>query len=462
MNPGDTIAAISTPLGAGGIGIVRLSGPQARQILGKIFRRRKAGDPFSSHHFYLGEVLRPQGPAGGGVIDEVLAVFMETPRTYTREDVVEIQAHGGILILQEILNAVLKCGARLAEPGEFTKRAFLNGRIDLTQAEAVIDLIQSKTRKSLELANLQRQGRLGNEVRQVRECLLDLLARLEAGIDFPEDEVPELSGEPIRLQLQQALDRLNSLLRTFEEGKVYREGVSAVIVGRPNVGKSSLLNALLREDRAIVTPIPGTTRDVIEEGVNVRGIFLRLMDTAGLRRTKDAVEVEGVRRTRDRLAQADLVIWVVDGSEALTPDDRDILPEVREKRAVVAINKNDLPLRVNLQELAEELPRSPLIPISALRHLGIDVLEDAIRARVLNGTAESSSEILLSNLRHKHALERAGEGLERALEATRMNLSPEFLSMDLGTALQALGEIVGETTSEDLLERIFSQFCIGK
>ena len=459
MNPEDTIAAISTPLGVGGIGIVRLSGPRARQILGKIFRRRGTDGPLLSHQFYLGEVLRPQDRA---VIDEVLAVFMEKPRTYTREDVVEIQAHSGLLVLQEILNAVLQNGARLAEPGEFTKRAFLNGRIDLTQAEAVIDLIQSKTRKSLELANLQRQGRLGVEVRQLRDPLLDLLARMEASIDFPEDEVPELSGETIRLQLQGALERLNSLLQSYAEGKVYREGVSAVIVGRPNVGKSSLLNALLREERAIVTPIPGTTRDVIEEGVNVRGILLRLMDTAGLRRTKDAVEVEGVLRTRACMAQADLVIWVVDGSEPLTPDDRDILIEVREKRAVVAINKNDLPLRVNLQDLAGQLPRVSLIPVSALHHRRIDALEDAIRDRVLNGTPESSSEILLCNLRHKQALERAREGLERALEATTLNLSPEFLSMDLGAALQALGEIVGETTSEDLLERIFSQFCIGK
>ena len=459
LGPEDTIAAISTPLGMGGIGIVRLSGPEAGEILGRIFRRKGGPGPLLSHRFYRGEILRPRDQT---VLDEVLAVFMEKPKTYTREDVVEIQAHSGILILQEILEMVLQSGARLAEPGEFTKRAFLNGRIDLTQAEAVIDLIQSRTRKSLGMANLQRQGRLGTEVRQVRDRLLDLLAQMEASIDFPEDEVPELSGENIRLQLQGALERLNSLLQTYEEGKVYREGVSAVIVGRPNVGKSSLLNALLREDRAIVTPVPGTTRDVIEEGVNVRGIFLKLMDTAGLHQTKDAVEGEGVRRTWDRLAQADLVIWVVDGSEPLTPDDLDILTEVRDKRTVVAINKNDLPLRVNLQDLAGQIPRVPLIPVSALHHRRIGHLEDAIRDRVLNGTSESSSEILLSNLRHKHALERAREGLERAMEASRLKLSVEFLSVDLGTALQALGEVVGETTSEDLLERIFSQFCIGK
>jgi tRNA modification GTPase len=459
MNPGDTIAAISTPLGVGGIGIVRLSGPQAREILGKVFRRRRGKGPLLSHRFYLGEIIRPRDPA---VIDEVLASFMEKPHTYTREDVAEIQAHSGVLVLREILDAVLQSGARLAEPGEFTKRAFLNGRIDLTQAEAVIDLIQSKTRRSLEMANLQREGRLGMEIRRIREDLLNLMALLEAGIDFPEDEVPELSGDEVNRRLQNAREKLDTLLRTYDQGKIYREGISAVIIGRPNVGKSSLLNALLREDRAIVTPIPGTTRDVIEEVVNVRGIPLKIMDTAGLRHTHDQVEVEGVRRTRDRMALADLVIWVVDGSEPITAQDLDILPEVQPRRVVVAMNKNDLPRRLNPRDLGEHLPGAPLIPVSALDHSGIDRLEEAIRDLVLDGRQDSSAEILLSNLRHKQALERAREGLEQALEASRANLSAEFISVDLGRALQALGEIVGETTSEDILERIFSQFCIGK
>jgi tRNA modification GTPase len=459
MNPGDTIAAISTPLGVGGIGIVRLSGPQAREILGKVFRRRRGKGPLLSHRFYLGEIIRPRDAA---VIDEVLASFMEKPRTYTREDVAEIQAHSGVLVLREILDAVLQSGARLAEPGEFTKRAFLNGRIDLTQAEAVIDLIQSKTRRSLEMANLQREGRLGMEIRRIREDLLNLMALLEAGIDFPEDEVPELSGDEVNRRLRDGLEKLDTLLRTYDQGKIYREGISAVIIGRPNVGKSSLLNALLREDRAIVTPIPGTTRDVIEEVVNVRGIPLKIMDTAGLRHTHDQVEVEGVRRTRDRMALADLVIWVVDGSEPITAQDLDILPEVQPRRVVVAMNKNDLPRRLNPRDLGEHLPGAPLIPVSALDHSGIDRLEEAIRDLVLDGRQDSSAEILLSNLRHKQALERAREGLEQALEASRANLSAEFISVDLGRALQALGEIVGETTSEDILERIFSQFCIGK
>jgi tRNA modification GTPase len=459
MNPGDTIAAISTPLGVGGIGIVRLSGPQTREILEKVFRRRQGKGPLLSHRFYLGEIIRPRDTA---VIDEVLASFMGKPRTYTREDVAEIQAHSGVLVLREILDAVLHSGARLAEPGEFTKRAFLNGRIDLTQAEAVIDLIQSKTRRSLEMANLQREGRLGMEIRRVREELLNLMALLEAGIDFPEDEVPELCGDEVSRRLQGTLQRLDTLLRTYDRGKIYREGISAVIIGRPNVGKSSLLNALLREDRAIVTSIPGTTRDVIEEVVNVRGIPLKVMDTAGLRHTRNQVEVEGVRRTRDRMARADVVIWVVDVSEPITPQDLDILPEVQPRKTVVALNKNDLPQRLNPGDLGEHLPGAPLIPVSALHHSGIDRLEEAIRDLVLDGGQDSSAEVLLSNLRHKQALERASEGLQQALKASRANLSAEFISLDLGRALQALGEIVGDTTTDDILERIFSQFCIGK
>ena len=279
-SPGDTIAAISTPVGMGGIGIVRCSGPRAQAIAGNIFRRKEGPGQLLSHRFYLGEIIRPRD---GTVLDEVLLVFMRQPKTYTREDVLEIHCHSGVLILREILQTVLESGARLAEPGEFTKRAFLNGRIDLTQAEAVIDLIQSKTQRSLELANRQRSGRLAGEVRRIKERLLDLLAFLEVGIDFPEEEVPELSPPEVARQLLDTRNDLDALLRTFEEGRIYREGIAAVIVGRPNVGKSSLLNCLLREERAIVTAIPGTTRDVIEEVVNIEGIPLRIMDTAGLR-----------------------------------------------------------------------------------------------------------------------------------------------------------------------------------
>lgn len=456
---GDTIAAISTPLGMGGIGIVRLSGPQAQAIAKQIFRRKEGDGPFLSRRFYLGEIIRP---GDGSVLDEVLLVFMRQPKTYTREDVVEIQCHSGPLILQEILQVVLRSGARLAEPGEFTKRAFLNGRIDLTQAEAVIDLIRSQTERSLDLANRQRSGRLAAEVRQIKEGLLNLLALVEASIDFPEEEIPELSPKEAVDRLRGPRDRLEALLSTYEEGRVYREGVAATIVGKPNVGKSSLLNSLLKEERAIVTAIPGTTRDVIEEVVNIKGIPLRMMDTAGLRPAQDVIEEEGVRRTRERLAQADLAIWVVDGAAPLSPEDLDILPQVRDKKTVVAINKNDLPQRISIKDLQSQIPDAPLISISALNGSGIERLKEAICTVVLDGKLESSAEIILSNLRHKRALEVSREALSQASEGFERNLSPEFIVLDLQRALEALGEIVGESTSEEILDRIFNQFCIGK
>jgi tRNA modification GTPase len=456
---GDTIAAISTPLGAGGIGIVRCSGPGVEAIASQIFRRKEGGGSLLSHRFYLGEIIHPGNQA---VLDEVLLVFMRRPRTYTREDVLEIQCHSGVLILKEILQAVLESGARLAEPGEFTQRAFLNGRIDLTQAEAVIDLINSKTRRSLELANQQRSGRLAAEVQGIRDRLLDLLVNLEASIDFPEEEVPGLNSPEIVQRLLGARHDLDRLLRSYEEGRFYREGIAAVIVGRPNVGKSSLLNALLKEERAIVTAIPGTTRDVIEEEVNIEGIPLRIMDTAGLRPAQDAIEEEGVRRARERLAQSDLTIWVVDGSEPLSPEDLDILPQVRDQKAVIAINKNDLPQHFSAPDLRAQIPQAPLVSISALHGSGIEDLKKTIHALVLNGKIESSSEVILSNLRHKRAVEAAGEALAEALQSLQRNLSSEFITLDLQRSLEALGEIVGETTPEEVLDRIFAQFCIGK
>ena len=456
---GDTITAISTPLGTGGIGVIRISGSQALTIAGKIFRPKGDADPLLSHRFYLGEIIRPEDQT---VIDEVLLVYMRQPKTYTREDVVEIQCHSGALVLQEILQAVLRSGARLAEPGEFTKRAFLNGRIDLTQAEAVIDLISSKTQQSLELANRQRSGKLAAEVRQMKEGLLNLLTLLEASVDFPEEEIPEISPQEILQRLQNTRDRLDVLGNTYQEGKVYREGIAAVIIGKPNVGKSSLLNSLLREERAIVTAVPGTTRDVIEEIVNIAGIPLRLMDTAGLRPVQDAIEEEGVRRTHDRLAQADLVIWVLDGSEPLSSEDLAILPQIRSKKAIIAVNKDDLPQRIALEGLRQQLPEAPFIAISALYSLGIDRLQEAIRHLVLNGKVDSSAEVILSNLRHKLAIEAAREALSHALEGMGKDLSWEFIILDLRQALEALGTILGEMAPEDVLDRIFEQFCIGK
>jgi tRNA modification GTPase len=457
---GETIAAISTPLGPGGIGIVRISGPGSPAIAGLLFRRKgKALPALLPRRFFTGEIV---DPADGRILDEVLLVYMAAPKTYTREDVVEIQGHSGVLVLQEILKAVLAAGARLAEPGEFTKRAFLNGRLDLAQAEAVIDLIRAKTARALEIAHRQREGRLSREVQARQEELLDLLALLEAEIDFPEEDLPPLSRGEIRARLEATRRSLASLLATYEEGKLYREGLAVVIAGRPNVGKSSLLNALLGEERAIVTEIPGTTRDIIEETLNISGIPLRIMDTAGLRRAEDAIEEEGVRRTREQLSRADLAIWVVDGSAPLRGEDLDILPLVEAGKVLVALNKEDLPPGFPPESLREKIPSAPLVSLSALRGSGIGQLKEEIRRTILAGRSESPSETILADLRHKQALEKAGRALDRALEGLEEGLSAEFLSADLQEARAALGEIAGTHTPEDVLERIFSQFCVGK
>jgi tRNA modification GTPase len=457
--PGDTIAAISTPLGPGGIGIVRISGPQARAIAQQIFRRKKGRASILPQRLTLGEIFRPEDQT---VLDEVLLVYMAQPKTYTREDVVEIQCHSGALILKEILQTVLNCGARLAEPGEFTKRAFLNGRLDLTQAEAVMDLIHSQTRRALDLANRQLSGRLAAKIKGLRESLWDLLTRMEAGIDFPEEEIPELPPEEVTTSLQAAVDELAALLHTYEEGKRVRYGITAVIVGKPNVGKSSLLNALLKEDRAIVTPFPGTTRDIIEEAVAIQGIPVRLIDTAGLRPAQDPIEEEGVRRTRECLAAADLVLWVVDGSAPLTGDDLDILPLVEGKKTIGVLNKNDLPQHLRVEDLQVHLPRVPCIPLSALQGTGLERLKEAMERMILDGQDHPAGEVILSNLRHQQALTEARKALIQALEAMRNRLPDEFVVADLRQGLEALGEMTGDSISEDVLDRIFDQFCIGK
>ncbi len=455
--PGDTIAAISTPLGMGGIGVVRISGPKALAVAERLFRRRTGTGPLQSHRFYLGEIIRPEDQT---VLDEVMLVFMREPKTYTREDVVEIQCHSGALVLREILQTVINGGCRIAEPGEFTKRAFLNGRIDLTQAEAVMDLISSRTERSLDLANRLRAGRLSEKVKEIRELLLDLLAGVEAVIDFPEEEIPEPRETGARLKSVRTC--LDSLLETYREGRVYREGVAAVIVGRPNVGKSSLLNALLREERAIVTEVPGTTRDIIEEGINIKGVPLRIVDTAGLRSARDRVEAEGVRRSWESLDRADLALWVMDRSAPLSAEDMEILPRLRNKKTLLVLNKSDLPPVFSPGDLKELFPEAPSIVVSALAGSGIEDLKGAIHDLVLNGTVESSAEVILTNLRHKQALEAAREAVVSALESDPARLFPECLALDLQRALESLGEIVGETTPEEVLNRIFSQFCIGK
>ena len=456
----DTIAAISTPFGESGIGIVRMSGPLAEPIAKKLFKPKKDQPCFISHHFHYGEII---DPPNGRPIDEVLIVLMKSPKTYTREDMVEIHCHGGYLILQRVLELVLKQGARMAEPGEFTKRAFLNGRIDLTQAEAVIDLITAKTMDSLEIANQQLRGVLYREMTSLKEDLVEQLALIEAHIDFPEEEIDPISVGKMRQDLKRMIHQIEGWIASFEEGKIFREGISCAIIGKTNVGKSSLLNVLLKEERAIVTPIPGTTRDVIEEVLNICGIPVRLMDTAGLRKAMDSIEQEGVRRAKERVSDSDFVLLMIDGSRPLDADDMEIFEEIKEKKKVVALNKKDLPLKISLEDVKSRFQENPIISISCLRNEGIDDLKEAIYHYLVHRDVRSSPEhLIVANIRHKTALSQMRDNLSNAVKGLEERTSPEFIAFEIRSALEALGEIVGETTTEEILSRIFEQFCIGK
>jgi len=456
----DTIAAISTPFGESGIGIVRMSGPLTDPIAKKLFKPKKDQPCLISHHFHYGEIVDPQN---GRPIDEVLIVLMKSPKTYTREDMVEIHCHGGYLILQSVLELVLKQGARMAEPGEFTKRAFLNGRIDLTQAEAVIDLISAKTMASLEIANQQRRGVLSREMTSLKEGLVEQLVLIEAHIDFPEEEIDLISLGKMRQDLKEMIHQIEGWIASFEEGKIFREGISCAIIGKTNVGKSSLLNVLLKEERAIVTPIPGTTRDVIEEVLNIGGIPVRLMDTAGLRKAMNSIEQEGVKRARQRVSDSDFVLLMLDGSRPLDADDMEIFEEIKEKKKVLALNKKDLPLKISLEDVKSRFKENPIISISCLRNEGIDDLKEAIYHYLVHRDVRSSPEhLIVANIRHKTALSQMKDNLSNAVKGLEERTSPEFIAFEIRSALEAIREIVGETTTDEILNRIFEQFCIGK
>lgn len=456
----ETIAAISTPFGESGIGIVRLSGPLSEPIAKRVFNPRKDQPNFISHHFHYGEIIDPQS---GHPIDEVLIVLMKSPKTYTREDIVEIHCHGGYLILQKILELVLKQGARMAQPGEFTKRAFLNGRIDLTQAEAVIDLIRAKTMASLEIANQQLNGILYREMISLKERLVEWLALIEAHIDFPEEEIEPISLSKMKQDLVEMIQKFEEWISSYEEGRIFREGISCAIIGKTNVGKSSLLNVLLKEERAIVTPIPGTTRDVIEEVLNIYGIPVRLIDTAGLRKTVDSIEQEGVRRAMQRVIESDLILLILDGSRELDTDDIEIFKETREKRRVVIINKNDLPLKISPGDLERRFQESQVVLISALKNEGIEELKQAIYTSLIHREVRATPEhLIVANIRHKNTLSQAKENLSNAVAGLEQGTSLDLIAFEIRSGLDVLGEMVGETTTEDVLNRIFEQFCIGK
>jgi tRNA modification GTPase len=453
----DTIAAIATPLGEGGVGIVKMSGPEANAILGRLFVPAMRAARLEPRRLIFGHI---RDPHSGEMVDEVLAVAMPGPHSYTRQDVVEIQAHGGSVPLRRILRLALAAGARPAEPGEMTLRAFVNGRLDLAQAEAVLDVVQARTEAALRVAAEQLGGALSARVRVVRARLVDVLAYLEASIDFVEDEIPP---QEVAIPLREVAADLAAILATAERGLIYRQGIRAAIVGKPNVGKSSLLNALLRGERAIVTPIPGTTRDTLEETVNVQGVPLVLVDTAGIRaEIGDEVERLGVERSRAALARADLALWVVDGSQPLTGADRDIAALVGDKPALVVVNKCDLLPRPGEGEEIAWLPGAPRLDVSALTGQGIEALEEAIVELVLGGQVTAADTPLVSNPRHQASLGRALEHVRAAEEAQQRGDSPDLAAIDVREAVDALGEITGETVGEDLLEAIFSKFCIGK
>lgn len=458
----DTIVAIATPLGEGSIGVVRISGPEAIAVGRRVFQPKVNQDWYIKENYKLvyGHVVEPDSRE---IIDEVLLSVMRGPRSFTAEDVVEINCHGGIVPLRRVLEVVLRQGARLAEPGEFSKRAFINGRLDLAQAESIIDIIRAKTDAGAKIAMSQLGGKLSEKVHGLQNELLGLLAKIEAFIDFPEDDIPEATLEEMAHRCNGLLIVIEQLLESADTGKVYREGLRTVIVGKPNVGKSSLLNALLREQRAIVTDIPGTTRDVIEEVLNIKGVPLKIIDTAGLRETQDLVEKLGVERSRQLLNQADLVLLVLDASTGLSEDDLNVINLIKDKKVLVLINKVDIADNaIETDQLKQLIGYSDVLEISAQKDIGLDRLEQSILDLVFQGKITAADNVLVSNSRHKHALERAKQHLLEAGRGMQQSVPPDLVSIDLKSAWEILGEITGNTVTEDLIDRIFADFCIGK
>ncbi|MDI6786711.1 MAG: tRNA uridine-5-carboxymethylaminomethyl(34) synthesis GTPase MnmE [bacterium] len=454
----DTIVAISTSLGEGAIGIVRLSGKDVLGIAKKIFVPNKGSRKLKSHQMRYGRILSPDK---NKVIDLVLINYMKAPKTYTREDILEINVHGGIIPVRRVLDIVLKCGARLADPGEFTKRAFLNGRIDLTQAEAVIDVIRAKTEASLKIAIDQLQGGLKKKVFEIRNLIVKLYAKVELQLDFSEEEIEEYSHEELAKEALSIKIRLEKLLKTFNSGKIYKEGIKVAIIGKPNVGKSSLLNELIGEKRAIVTQFPGTTRDTIEEVINLEGMPLQIIDTAGLRHTKCEIEKEGLKRTKKAIETADLILLMIDSSNVFDEEDKKIISDTKHKKKIWVINKIDLPPQLKVKEL-EIKNQSPVIKISALKRIGIEDLKKKIRELFLKGDISSKDDILITNFRHYKAIQKAANSIKEVINTIEKKLSLEFTSIDLKEALDSLGVMVGETVSEDILNEIFANYCIGK
>jgi tRNA modification GTPase len=460
----DTIAAISTPMGEGGIGIVRVSGPLSLGIADRLFQSPRPSKPssFPSHTLHHGFIVDPER---GEKVDEVLLSVMRSPHSYTAEDIIEINGHGGLAPLLHVLELVLKEGARLARPGEFTKRAFLHGRIDLTQAEAVAEIIRAKSERGLKLAMHHLDGSLSRKIRDLQEGLLSMLAEAEAAIDFPEEDLAILSRTEMERKMGEIELELEGLTASFQEGRIFEEGIIAPIMGRANVGKSSLFNALLERDRAIVTPDPGTTRDSLEGVVSVRGLPFLLIDTAGVRGSSSYLEMaekEGMERGRAWMEKADLLLLVIDGNEALAEEGRDLLRQARGRKSLVLMNKVDLGVNVSREEILRLLPGVSCLEISAKTGQGLQELKGAMFEAMERGGLDMTQDLVITNLHHRSALREAEDAVARGKESVASGLSFEFVSLDLKESLDALGKITGETASEDLLEEIFARFCIGK
>jgi len=457
----DTIAAISTPPGEGGIGIVRLSGDEALDIAEKVYKqgdKRLSDQP--SHTIHYGNVYHPKTDEK---LDEVMVTIMKAPKTYTREDIVEINTHGGVLVTNKVLQAVLKAGGRLAEPGEFTQRAFLNGRVDLSQAEAVMDVIRAKTDSAMHNAMSQLDGNLSEIISEIRQEILDTLAQVEVNIDYPEyDDVEEMTS---KLMKEKAIDvkaQVEDILETAEQGKILRDGLATAIIGRPNVGKSSLLNVFARQDKAIVTDVAGTTRDVIEEFVNVKGVPLRMIDTAGIRDTEDEVERIGVTRSKKEIEGAELVLLIFDQHQTLTDEDFELLRLTEDKERLILLNKMDLEQKLDVDRLLETVDPETVLPVSITENTGVNEVQNTIVDLFFEGKTGEKDATYISNVRHIALLEQAIDALDEVIEGIDMNMPVDLVQIDLTRAWDALGEVTGESVQDELITQLFSQFCLGK
>ena len=456
----DTITSISTPMGEGAIGIVRLSGPQAIEIGEILYKGKKNLSEVETHTINYGHIIDPET---NETVEEVMVSVLRTPKTFTREDIIEINCHGGILTINRILELTMTYGARMAEPGEYTKRAFLNGRIDLSQAEAVMDFTRSKTDRASKVAMNQIEGRLSDLIKKQRQSILEILAQVEVNIDYPEyDDVEDATTDFLLEQSKRIKEEINQLLETGAQGKIMREGLSTVIVGRPNVGKSSMLNNLIQDNKAIVTEVAGTTRDVLEEYVNVRGVPLRLVDTAGIRDTEDIVEKIGVERSRKALSEADLILFVLNNNEPLTEDDQTLFEVIKNEDVIVIINKTDLEQRLDVSELREMIGDMPLIQTSMLKQEGIDELEIQIKDLFFGGEVQNQDMTYVSNSRHISLLKQARQSIQDAIDAAESGIPMDMVQIDLTRTWEILGEIIGESASDELIDQLFSQFCLGK